>query len=97
MGAMSGVLIRPVANHAELQACVDLQMEVWGFSPRDVVPIHQLVAAHEWGGQVLVAVEGGRVVGFCYGLPVGSTAGPPCSRTCWRCFPITGDGASVRN
>lgn len=65
---MSGVLIRPVANHAELQACVDLQMEVWGFSPRDVVPIHQLVAAHEWGGQVLVAVEGGRVVGFCYGF-----------------------------
>lgn len=65
---MSGVLVRPAANHAELDTCVDLQMDVWSFHPRDAVPIHQLVAAHEWGGQVLVALDNGRVVGFCYGF-----------------------------
>jgi predicted GNAT superfamily acetyltransferase len=65
---MSVVEIRSAVGHAELHACVDLQIQVWGFEPRDAVPLNQLQAAHEWGGQVLVAVDDGRVVGFCYGF-----------------------------
>lgn len=60
--------IRPAQTHAELHACVDLQGKVWGFDPKDLVPFNQLHAAHAWGGLVLVAVEDGEVVGFCYGF-----------------------------
>lgn len=60
--------IRPARTHRELHACVDLQVKVWGFDPRDAVPFNQLHAAHAWGGLVLVAVEDDRVVGFCYGF-----------------------------
>lgn len=60
--------IRHASGHEELHACVDLQMEVWGFEARDAVPFNQLHAAHEWGGRVLVAVDGARLVGFCYGF-----------------------------
>ncbi len=62
------VEIRPAASHAELHACVDLQEKVWGIQPRDVVPFHQLLVAHTWGGQVIVAVEDGEVTGFSYGF-----------------------------
>ncbi len=64
----SDLQIRPAQSLEELHACVDLQMAVWGFPARDVVPFHQLHTAHQWGGLVLVAVDAGRVVGFCYGF-----------------------------
>jgi predicted GNAT superfamily acetyltransferase len=60
--------IRAAQGHAEIHACVDLQINVWGFEPRDAVPFNQLHAAHEWGGRVLVAVHEGRLIGFCYGF-----------------------------
>lgn len=60
--------IRSARTHAELRACIDLMMRVWNLDPLGVVPFHQLCAAHEWGGRVIVAVEGGEVVGFCYGF-----------------------------
>lgn len=65
---MSDLLIRSASGHAELHACVDLQIQVWSFPPKDAVPFNQLHAAHEWGGQVLVALDGAQVVGFCYGF-----------------------------
>jgi len=65
---MRDIAIRPARTQAELHACVALQVQVWGFSDRDAVPFNQLHAAHEWGGQVLVAVDGTQVVGFCYGF-----------------------------
>ncbi|MFZ5823078.1 MAG: GNAT family N-acetyltransferase [Bacillota bacterium] len=63
-----GIQIRPAQSHADLHGCVDLQVSVWGFEWRDAVPFNQLHAAHEWGGQVLVAVDGDRLIGFCYGF-----------------------------
>lgn len=63
-----GIQIRPAQSHADLNGCVDLQVSVWGFEWRDAVPFNQLHAAHEWGGQVLVAVDGDRLIGFCYGF-----------------------------
>lgn len=68
--------IRSAASHAELHACVDLQLDVWGFEPRDAVPFNQLYVTHTWGGQVLVAVEQDQVIGFCYGMP-GRQYGKP--------------------
>lgn len=65
---MSDVVVREARSHAELHACVDLQIKVWGFAARDAVPFNQLLVAHEWGGRVFVALDGDRVVGFCYGL-----------------------------
>lgn len=62
------IQIRPAEGHGELHACVDLQIQIWGFTERDAVPFNQLHAAHEWGGQVLVAVDGDRLIGFCYGF-----------------------------
>lgn len=65
---MSAWIIRPAERHADLHACIGLQRAVWGLEELDVVPSHQLQTAHEWGGQVLVAEEGGRIIGFCYGF-----------------------------
>lgn len=65
---MGEIVVRSAQTHAELRACVDLQIAVWGFDPVDAVPFNQLHAAHEWGGRVLVAVDDGRVVGFVYGF-----------------------------
>lgn len=65
---MSGIEIRPARTHEELHACGSLQVQVWGFSERDAVPFNQLHAAHAWGGQVLVAMDGDRPIGFCYGF-----------------------------
>ncbi|MDF2630535.1 MAG: family N-acetyltransferase [Symbiobacteriaceae bacterium] len=68
--------IRPAQSHEELHQCVGLQEQIWGLDPRDVVPFNQLHAAHAWGGQVLVAVAGERVVGFSYGF-AGQRDGRP--------------------
>lgn len=43
-------------------------MKIWGFDPRDAVPFSQLHTAHHWGGQVLLAVEDDRIIGFSYGF-----------------------------
>ena len=33
------ILVRPCQGTAELQACVDLQKEVWNFSDAELIPI----------------------------------------------------------
>lgn len=65
---MTTLRIRSAVSHGDLHRCIDLQQEVWGVEERDLVPFHQLHAAHEWGGQVIVAEDGGEIVGFCYGF-----------------------------
>lgn len=60
--------VRSARTHAELHACIDLMIRVWNLDPLEAVPFHQLYTAHEWGGRVIVAVEGGEVVGFSYGF-----------------------------
>lgn len=73
---MGAVEIRPAGSHSELHACVDLQEKIWGFHPRDAVPFNLLHVIHLWSGQVLVAVDGGQVVGFCFGM-AGHQYGQP--------------------
>ncbi len=66
---MTAYAIRPAEEQADFEACVDLQIAVWGFEPRDAVPYNQLHPAHLWGGQVLLALDRARVIGFSYGFP----------------------------
>jgi predicted GNAT superfamily acetyltransferase len=62
----------------ELNACVELQRDVWGFSDLDLVPLRLFVVSEKIGGQVLGAFEGRKneMVGFALSIP-GSRGGHP--------------------
>lgn len=60
--------IRPLETAAELRACEDLQMEVWGYTEREVVPKNELLAAVRSGGSLLGAWQGETLMGFSYGM-----------------------------
>jgi len=49
--------IRSCAGMDELQACVDLQIETWGYDETDVVPRKTFLVAQEIGGQVIGAFD----------------------------------------
>ena len=78
------IVIRECRGFEELQACVDLQIEVWGYSDGDVIPRRVFLVAQKIGGQVLGAfdVAGNRdegkanrdgdaasMIGFALSLP----------------------------
>lgn len=60
----------------ELNACVELQRNVWGFSDLDLVPLRLFVVAEKIGGQVLGAFDGKEMVGFALSIP-GSRSSHP--------------------
>lgn len=62
---MTGIEIRALAAHTDLEAAVCLQNEVWGYAPGESVPLQMFIIAAETGGQVFGAFETGRMVGFC--------------------------------
>jgi len=64
----------------EMQACVDLQVETWGYDESDVIPRKTFLLAQKIGGQVLGAFDSdlasdraagsdGLLVGFAMSLP----------------------------
>jgi predicted GNAT superfamily acetyltransferase len=71
------IVIRACRGFEELQACVDLQIEVWGYSDGDVIPRRVFLVAQKIGGQVIGAFEAGSgeegdassLVGFAFSLP----------------------------
>ncbi len=71
------VLIRTCSGFEELDACVQLQIDVWGYSDGDVIPRRVFTVTQKIGGQVLGAfdvTDGGsdtseRLVGFAMALP----------------------------
>jgi predicted GNAT superfamily acetyltransferase len=71
------IVIRECRGFDELQACVDLQIEVWGYSDGDVIPRRMFLVAQKIGGQVIAAFEAGNsedgsatsMVGFALALP----------------------------
>ena len=71
------VLIRHCRGFEELDACVELQIHVWGYSDGDVIPRRVFTVTQKIGGQVIGAfdVTGGvsdtsdRLVGFAMALP----------------------------
>jgi len=74
------IVIRGCAGSGELQACVDLQVETWGYDEADVIPRRAFLVAQKIGGQVIGAfdteiadtsAEGGpeSLVAFAFSLP----------------------------
>jgi predicted GNAT superfamily acetyltransferase len=61
-------MIRDIETNDEIRAVEDLQKDVWGVDDREVVPITQLVAAKETGGQLIGAWREGTMIGFVYGF-----------------------------
>jgi predicted GNAT superfamily acetyltransferase len=74
------IVIRECRGFAELQACVDLQIEVWGYSDGDVIPRRVFLVAQKIGGQAIgafdISLPGASpegdptsLIGFAFGLP----------------------------
>lgn len=61
--------IVPLTTRDEMDACVAIQIAVWGYSDGDVVPPRIFTLAQRIGGQVIGAVHDGRIVGFAMALP----------------------------
>ncbi len=53
----------------EMQMCVELQKEVWGFSDIELVPLRLFVVADKIGGQVIGAFDGSELAGFAMSIP----------------------------
>jgi len=68
-GPLPGIVIRNCEALEELDACVRLQQEVWGFSDLEVVPMRMLVVANKIGGHIAGAFAGSELVGFALAFP----------------------------
>ena len=47
------ILIRSCSGHDELEACVQLQIETWGYDDTDIIPRKAFLVGQKIGGQVL--------------------------------------------
>jgi predicted GNAT superfamily acetyltransferase len=54
--------IRECQGFEELQACVDLEIETWGYDPAELVPKKTFLLAQKIGGQVIGAFDQGAGV-----------------------------------
>ncbi|MGA8161876.1 MAG: hypothetical protein WCB76_13765, partial [Acidobacteriaceae bacterium] len=63
------VVLRSCQGFEELDACVRLQIETWGYADGDVIPRRVFTVAQRIGGQVIGAFEGQTLVGFAMSLP----------------------------
>ena len=74
------IVIRSCEGNEELEACVQMQIEVWGYDSSDVIPRKAFLVAQRIGGQVIGAFDtdlpganpqGGpeSMVGFAFSLP----------------------------
>ena len=79
------VLIRTCKGFEELDACVQLQIDVWGYSDGDVIPRRVFTVTQKIGGQVLGAFDvsdgaadtSERLVGFAMALPAVRSGAVP--------------------
>jgi len=51
------ILIRTCSGHDELEACVQLQIEIWGYDESDIIPRKAFLVGQKFGGQVLGAFD----------------------------------------
>jgi predicted GNAT superfamily acetyltransferase len=51
------IVIRPCSGFDELQACVDLQIETWGYDNSDIIPRKAFLVGQKIGGQVIGAFD----------------------------------------
>jgi predicted GNAT superfamily acetyltransferase len=63
----AAIIIRPIHDPAELRACQEVQRRTWGITEDGyIVPVATLAAASAYGGLVLGAFDGDRLVGFSF-------------------------------
>jgi predicted GNAT superfamily acetyltransferase len=67
--ASTEIVIRPCDGLEELEACVQLQKEVWGFDDIDIVPSRVFLVASKIGGQVIGAYRGDELIGYALSIP----------------------------
>ena len=64
------VKIKFLRSLPEIQQCIEIQKETWGWSDKDILPLRTLLLIPKIGGQVLGAVaENNLVLGFINALP----------------------------
>jgi len=74
------IVIRACRGFEELQACVDMEIEVWGYSDGDIIPRRAFLVAQKIGGQAIGAFDTSlpgapadgdarSMVGFALSLP----------------------------
>lgn len=68
MRRVDDIAIRQFEGYSEYEASVQLQIDVWGFSEREVVPAAHLVAMDHYGGICLGAFDATKMVGFACGF-----------------------------
>jgi len=80
------ILIRSCRGQDELEACVELQVETWGYDSTDIIPRKAFIVWQKVGGQVIGAFDTGipgsapdggpeSLVGFVLALPGVKTGG----------------------
>jgi len=77
----ASLLLRPCQRNDELEACVELQRQTWGYPDIEVTPRKAFLLARELGGQVIGAFEpDGRMAGFAMAMAAfeaGAPGAPP--------------------
>jgi predicted GNAT superfamily acetyltransferase len=64
------VILRPCQGIDEMDGCVQLQIDTWGYNDGDVIPRRMFIVAQRIGGQVMGAFDSaGNMVGFAMALP----------------------------
>ena len=63
------VTVRSLVGLDELQQCVHIQGEVWGYEDNDIVPRRMFLLAQKIGGQVIGAFVQAAMAGFAMALP----------------------------
>ncbi len=72
------ITLRPCQGLDECGACVDLQIQIWGYNDGDVIPRRLFVVAQRIGGQVIGAFDPeSRLIGFAMSLPGVKSAKAP--------------------
>ncbi len=63
------MIIRPITKLDELQRCLELQRETFGWADVDLLPRRVMVVLNHIGGLVLGAFDGDKLVGFLNAMP----------------------------
>lgn len=63
------IQVRVLTTHAEFNAAVRLQQQIWGFEEIDLLPVRLFVVASKIGGKAFGAYDEDRMVGFCLEIP----------------------------
>jgi predicted GNAT superfamily acetyltransferase len=56
-GSAAMILIRSCSGHDELEACVQMQIETWGYDDSDIIPRKAFLVGQKIGGQVIGAFD----------------------------------------